>query len=453
MEANYMDSQLRQKAEFDKMIDDLAIAGRRRNALLEYWIIFLVFCMGMGAYFYVQQLREGLGITGMRDIVSWGLYISTFVFFIAISLIGSLTSAILKLLNQHWATPITRLGEIVAIGALIGALLIIVIDMGRPERLWHIVVFGRLQSPIVWDIIVVNTYLFISILLFYLPLIPDLHILRQKGLVRQGIKEKAARCLTFGWQATHEQHETLHKALQALMIIVIPVAISIHTVTAWLFASTLRPGWDSTNFGPYFVTGAFVAGAALMIVLIFGIRKIFGLQEYISPLHFNRMGMLLVLLMLIYLYFNINEYLVPAYKMRLPEKKLLDSLFTGEYAYLFWFSQIGGLIIPCLLLIFRPMRKPLPLTIISFIVLLAAIIKRYLIVVPTLTHPFLPVQNYPNYFQHYTPTFPEVMITIGCGAVVLLVITLLVKAFPIVPLYETAKEKGIPQSVINSTQQ
>lgn len=453
MKTTYTSIRQHQQSEFDKMVDDLTAASTRRSNLLEYWILFLVFCIGMGIYFYVKQLKTGLGITAMRDIVSWGLYISTFVLFIAISLIGSLTSAILKLLKQHWATPITRLGEIVAVASLIGALLIIVVDMGRPERLWHIFVYGRLQSPIVWDIIVVNTYLIISFLLYYLPLIPDLHILRRRSLIGTGFKAKIIKYLTFGWQGTDEQNITLHKALHALMIIVIPVALSIHTVTAWLFATTLRPGWDSTNFGPYFVSGAFVAGGALMIMLLYGVRKIFVLHDYIKPLHFDRLGMLLVLLLLVYLYFNINEYLVPAYKMREPEKKLLDSLFTGEFAYLFWFTQFVGLLLPAFLLIFKPMRKPLPLTIISFIVLIGAMVKRYLIVIPTLIHPFLPVQNYPEYYKHYIPTLPEVCITIGCLAVVLLVITILVKAFPVVPLYETAKEKGIAQAVINNAQQ
>ncbi|MGC8802939.1 MAG: hypothetical protein ACP5PS_04085 [Bacteroidales bacterium] len=193
---------------------------------------------------------------------------------------------------------------------------------------------------------------------------------------------------SFGWQGTTDQAETLQKALRALMVIVIPVAISNHTVTAWLFVNTLRPGWDSTNFGPYFVSGAFVAGGAFMIVLLYAVRSIFNLHNYIQPVHFNRMGMLLVLLMLVYLDFNINEYLVPAYKMRTAEKKILDVLLVGEYAGLFWFSQIGGLILPIMLLILNSMRKPIPLAIISLVVLVAAGIKRYLIVVPTLTAPF-----------------------------------------------------------------
>ncbi|MGC8802940.1 MAG: NrfD/PsrC family molybdoenzyme membrane anchor subunit [Bacteroidales bacterium] len=162
MEGTYKHIEQLQRNQFDRLVEELTVGQRKNNKILEYWILFLVCCIGMGIYFYVRQLQTGLGITGMRDIVSWGLYIATFVFFIAVSLIGSLTSAVLKLLNQHWATPITRLGEIVAIGSLIGALLIIVVDMGRPERLWHIIVYGRLQSPIVWDIIVVNTYLLVS---------------------------------------------------------------------------------------------------------------------------------------------------------------------------------------------------------------------------------------------------------------------------------------------------
>ena len=136
----------------------------------------------------------------------------------------------------------------------------------------------------------------------------------------------------------------LEKSINVLCIMIIPVAFAIHTVTSWLFATTYRPGWDSTNFGPYFVSGAFMVGAAAVIVAMYILRKYYSLSDYITLEHFNKMGRLLVLLSFIYLYFNINEYLSPAYKMKATEAGHLRELFTGDYSLLFWGVQILGMV-------------------------------------------------------------------------------------------------------------
>src|SRR5687768_1191368 len=141
------------------------------------WTGLLIFLCLIGAFAYYRQLRYGLIVTNMGDYVSWGIYISNFVFFVAISLVGSLITAILRLVNVHWATPLTRIAEIIAVSAIIFASLIIIVDMGRPERLFNLMLHGRIQSPIMWDVIVISTYFVISLLLLYFPLLPDLKIL------------------------------------------------------------------------------------------------------------------------------------------------------------------------------------------------------------------------------------------------------------------------------------
>src|SRR5687767_12982312 len=141
------------------------------------WTGALILICLIGAYAYYRQLDKGLVVTNMGDYVSWGIYISNFVFFVAISLVGSLITAILRLANVHWATPLTRIAEIIAVSAIVLASLIIIVDMGRPERLFNLFINGRIQSPIMWDVIVISTYFFISILLLYFPLLPDLKIM------------------------------------------------------------------------------------------------------------------------------------------------------------------------------------------------------------------------------------------------------------------------------------
>lgn len=415
------------------------------------WLAFLIIIILIGLYSYVQQLRQGLVITGMRDYALWGIYISNFVFFVAISLVGSLITAILRLSGVHWSTPLTRIAEIIAVAAIIMAGLTIIIDMGRPDRMMNLFLHGRLQSPIIWDVIVITTYLVISLLLLYYPLLPDFRILK-KYSNHTGLLDKWYGRLSLNWSGNERQIRIHARSIQALSVIIIPVAFAIHTVTAWLFETTYRPGWDSTNFGPYFIAGAFVAGCGAVILVMYILRKLYQLEDYITEDHFDKMGKILVLLCLVYLYFNINEYLIPTYKSTEEEAAHLQSLFTGQYAGLFWTVIIGGLILPVIILLFRKGRKPLPLFIVALAVVLGAWWKRYLIVIPTLSHPFLPIQGVPESWHHYSPTWMEWSITLATLAGALLIVTILVRFLPIIPIQETAEERGMTeeQSLNNS---
>lgn len=425
---------------FNELTEDLS--PKKFNIYGKIWVGILVTVLAVAIYAYSIQYRKGLVITDMRDYALWGIYISNFVFFVAISLVGSLITAILRLSGVKWATPLTRISEIIAVAAIIMAGLTIIIDMGRPERIFNLFLHGRLQSPIVWDVIVISTYLFISLLLLYFPLLPDLQILRRKNKENKKLSNLYAK-FSLNWNGNKKQKSIYKWSIRTLSILIIPVAFGIHTVTAWLFATTYRPGWDSSNFGPYFIAGAFVAGAGAVITIMYVLRNTHNLKEYITDYHFDRMGKLLVLLCLIYLYFNVNEYLVPAYKITQKEASHLKDIFVGEYATLFWFVIIGGLILPVILLLFKQMRKPLPLFIIGLAVVIGAWWKRFIIVTPTLLQPFLPIQGVPESWHHYAPTTLEWIITFGTLSAALLIITLLVRIVPIIPIYEIAEERGI----------
>ena len=405
------------------------------------WTAALILICLIGAYAYYRQLRYGLVVTNMRDYVSWGIYISNFVFFVAISLVGSLITAIFRLANVKWATPLTRIAEIIAVSAIVFASLIIIVDMGRPERMLYLFLHGRIQSPIMWDVIVIGTYFFISLLLLYLPLLPDLKILIQ-------FKEKTSKALNklyrfqgSFWKGTADQLKISKKSITLLCIVIIPVAFCIHTVTSWLFATTYRPGWDSTNFGAYFISGAFLVGAGGVVVAMYIFRRFYRLEKYITEKHFEKMGRVVVMLALLYLYFNVNEYLVPAFKMKKPEEAHLTQLFTGEFASLFWFAILIGMILPILILLFKKGRRPLPMFIAGMMVVVGAWFKRYLIVTPTLLHPFLPMQDVPESYHHYFPSWEEWAIAMGSMAGVLLVITFFARIYPIIPIQETISEQ------------
>lgn len=437
-----LNTDLSDSSNYEKIREDLIRPLHKNTFGNQVWIRFLIILILLGAFAYGHQLIKGLGVTAMRDYSAWGLYISNFVFWVAVSLIGSLISSILKLLNQNWSTPITRISELIAVGAITMAAASIVIDMGRPDRVLNIPLHGRLQSPIIWDFFIVNTYLVISLILLYLPLIPDIAILRDRMTNAPKWQKKVYELLSLGWQGTQAQWKLLKRAILVMIILILPVAFSIHTVTSWLFAVTPRAGWHSTIFGPYFVSGAFVAGASAVVIAMYVFRKRQNLQAYLTDMHFNKMNLLLILTMLLYAYFNINEYLVAGYTWQRLDGKHLHELFLGHEAPLFWLTQILGLVLPIILLLFRPMRKPLPSMIIAIFVMIGAWIKRFIIVIPVQLNPQFPIQNVPEHFTHYIPTYTEIVVTLATLATAILIITLLVRIFPVVPIWEVAHEKG-----------
>src|SRR6187551_3990448 len=323
------------------------------------WTGILVALCLLGLYGYYRQVTMGLVVTNLRDYASWGIYISNFVFFVAISLVGSLITAIFRLTDVKWRTPLTRISEIIAVSAILFASIIIIVDMGRPERFWHLFTYGRLQSPIMWDVIVITTYLTISVLFLYFPLLPDLPILI-KNSKDGSARQKFYKFIGSFWKGTAEQFHISENAVKIISVMIIPIALAIHTVTSWLFATTYRPGWDSTNFGAYFVSGAFLVGAGGVVVAMYIFRRAYKLEAYITEKHFDHMGKIVVLLALLYLYFNINEYLVPAFKMKTSEEHHLRSLFTGDFSLMFWSAIIMGMIVPIVVLLFPGGRKPFP---------------------------------------------------------------------------------------------
>lgn len=411
----------------------------------QIWLGFLLIVMGWGLYCYIHQLRYGLSVTAMRDYVSWGLYISTFVFFIGISHSGTLVSAILRITKQEWRRPITRSAELLTFVSLLFGGILPIIDLGRPDRIANLVIFGRVQSPLVWDVISITTYLVGSTIFLFLPMIPDMALCRDRltncntffTRTRKWIYTKMA----LGWQGTKTQWHRLEMTMSVMTIVIIPVAVSVHTVVSYIFAMTLRPGWNSTVFGPYFVTGALYSGSAGVIIGMAAFRKLYHLEKYITLKHFDMMGRIVLVLTLLYAYLNLNEYWIPAYKMATAEGHLLNDLFYGSYSKIFWTCQFGTVLIPIIVMCFPKLRTPTFLTFVCIIIVIGAWIKRYLIIVPTLLHPFMPIQEVPESWSTYFPNYVEFSVTAACLAGIFLVITLFSKLFPMMAVWEV--EEGI----------
>lgn len=413
-------------------------------------------------YAWSVQLRQGLVVTGLRDVVIWGFYITNFVFFIGISHAGTLISAILRVTHVPWRTSVTRVAEVITVVALMTGASMIIIDMGRPDRVLNLFKFGRIQSPLVWDLLAVITYLTGSLIYLYLPLIPDIARLRDRVSNRMHLREltyqrvdhsgkivekEVIRASAFkrflyttmavGWRDTPTQKRRLERAISIMSILIIPIAVSVHTVVSWVFAMTVRVGWNSTIFGPYFVVGAIFSGIASLIIAMALFRKFLHLEEYITVKQFQSLGFLLLALNAIYLYFTAAEYLTVGYKLAESEKQLLSLLFVGQQAPLFWGFVLGGLLVPGLM-IALPWTRNIPgIIAASVLVNVGMWLKRFVIIVPSLQVPLMPYD-----FGVYRPTWVEWSITAGAFAGFSLLYVLFAKVFPIVSFWEMAEDRA-----------
>jgi Ni/Fe-hydrogenase subunit HybB-like protein len=406
-------------------------------------VIALALVVAWGISCYVYQLRYGLAVTAMNNYFSWGVYIIDFVFFIGISMAGTLISAMLRLTGAQWRRPITRMAEGITLFALMVAGPMVIIDMGRPDRFLHVFLYGRVQSPILWDVMSLTTYMAGSTLYLYLPMIPDMALLRDQGNRFSPWRQRLYRTLALGWKGTPAQHHALERAIAVMAIVIIPVAISIHTVTAWIFGMTLRPGWHSSIIGPDFVVGALYSGIAAVIVAMAMFRKFFRLEAYLTLQHFKNLGLMLLVAGVAYLYFTINNFVGASYVKEADDTGLLNSIFSGEYHVQFWTMVSLGMIVPCLMLALPWTRTISGIVTASVLVNIGMWIMRYVIVVPTLSSPFLPLLELGKknaVATSYFPTVVEWSITAGAFSAFALFYILFSKVFPIISIWEISPE-------------
>lgn len=396
----------------------------------------LLVIVAWGLYAYITQLRYGLMMTGMRDVVVWGLYLVNFVFFIGIGHAGTFISAVLRVTHVGWRAPITRMAELVTVFSLLMGALMPLIDMGRPERLLNLFWFGRFQSPLLWDIVAITSYLAGSLIYLYLPLIPDLALMRDKlGPEASAFKRKLLTFFAVGWRNTQQQRQRLEKASWIMAVTIIPVMVSVHTVVSFVYSMLLRPGWDSTIFGIYFVIGALFSGLATVIIIMAIFRKFFHLEEYITEKHFRNLSYLLLVTLFFYFYLTVSEYVTLGYKLKGEDKHLLELLMLGESALWFWFFWIAGIAIPTFLILLR--RAPVIPRVITACVLIAVAmwIKRFIIIIPSLQVPLMPYE-----FSSYTPTWVEWSITAGAFAAFILLYAIAAKFIPLISIWEVIEE-------------
>ena len=403
----------------------------------KYWAAVLLLggmvLAGLGAWLY--QMYYGIGVSGLNGPVFWGLYTVNFVFWIGISHAGTLISAILRLADAPWRRPVTRSAEAITAFALMIGGLFPLIHLGRPWLFFYLIpypsergLWPNYRSPLVWDFFAITTYMIASSLFLLLPMIPDFALVRDRS---SGLRQRLYGLASFGWRGTPRQWHRLESAMHIMAIAIIPVAVSVHTIVAFDFAMAVVPMWHSTIFGPYFVAGAILSGIAALIVVMALIRRLLGLEAYLTPVHFANLGKLLVTMSLLWGYFVFNERLVVWYGNEPAEMAVFQATLAGEYAPLFWAMVVCNFVIPVPLLGIRRLRTIAGTVVASCFVLVGMWLERFLIVVPSLAY-----QRLPYSWGGYMPEWPEITIMAASFAGMGLLYLLFIKVVPIISIWE-----------------
>jgi molybdopterin-containing oxidoreductase family membrane subunit len=413
-----------------------------RTSILGYaWIVFLLGVIGLGFYAFLAQVYEGHEVTGMRDNVVWGVYIVNFIFFMGISYAGALISGTLHLFKTAWRKPIIRMAEFITIIALLIGPCFILLCIGRLDKLHYLVLFGRIQSPITWDVIAISTDIFGCFIFLYLSVLRDLATLRDYELLQlPNWRKKLYRLLALGYTGTPEQQQRLNRATDIMAAMVIAIAIIVYSVLAWIFSVTLQPGWHSTIFGPYFVIAAVYSGSAVLILCMWVFRKIYHLEEYITKKHFVAVGVIMLVLAAFFGYFTFSDYLTKWYGSEKNDELLIQLLFK-EFYWPFIISNYIGVLLPLLVVGIAKLRTITNITLTAIVVVIALWLNRYLIVVPTLESPYLPIQDSRAAWLNYSATWVEWSLTAAGVAIFCLLFTLASKFITIVPVTGLIKEE------------
>jgi molybdopterin-containing oxidoreductase family membrane subunit len=419
-----------------------------------FWalVVFLgaIVLTGLGAWLY--QMYFGFGVSGVRWPIFWAFYVTNFVFWIGISHAGTLISAILRLVNARWRRPITRCAEVITVFALMIGAMFPIIHLGRPWLAFWLIpypsergIWPNFRSPLVWDFFAINTYLTGSILFLLLPMIPDFALVRDKTT---GWRKTVYSALALRWQGTPKQWHRLESAMQIMAIAIIPVAVSVHTIVSFDFSMAPVPMWHSTMFGPYFVAGAIFSGIAALILAMAFVRRFLHLEEYLHPVHFENLGKLLLMMSLLWTYFIFAERLTIWYGNESAEVAVFQVTQRGSFAPLYWTMVVCNFVVPFVILSLRKLRTITGCVVASSTVLVGMWLERFLIIVPSLGHKYLPYS-----WGRYQPRPVEIIITVSTFAAMGLLYVLFSKLVPIISIWELkVGEHPFPATVVHQAE-
>ncbi|SNB46689.1 quinol:electron acceptor oxidoreductase subunit ActD [Geobacter sp. DSM 9736] len=424
---------------YGQINDDVLVAMRKPHLPYLLAISALAAVIGLAALAWLYQMRMGMGVTGLNNPVGWATYIGNFVFWVGIAHSGTLISAILYLLRANWRDAVSRSSEAMTIFAVMTAGLFPIIHLGRTWVFYYIIpypsqrqIWPTFMSPLIWDVCAVTTYFTVSLIFWFVGLIPDMAAARDRyeaELGRDAFRSRLYRLMALGWSGTGRQWHHYGRSYLFFAALATPLVISVHSVVSWDFAISNLPGWHSTIFPPYFVAGAIHSGLAMVLTLLIPMRKLLKLERLITPLHFEAIAKTIILTASIVGYAYAMEVFIAWYSGDVFEWQLYKWRMTGDAALIFWLLIPFNVLIPLLFVFKRVRTNMVALFVISLIINIGMWLERVFLVVTSLAHDFLP-HNWGTYF----PTWVEVVITTGSFAFFFFWFFGFSKLLPTVPL-------------------
>jgi len=412
------------------------VLGRRTRP--GWWLGFLIaFALLMMFQLAVGYLLvRGVGIWGINIPVGWGFAIVNFVWWIGIGHAGTLISAILLLLKQKWRTSINRFAEAMTLFAVACAGMFPLLHMGRPWLFYWLTPYPntmgtwpQFRSPLVWDVFAVSTYATVSLLFWYVGLLPDLATLRDRARARAA--QVVYGVLAMGWRGSAVHWHRYETASLLLAGLATPLVVSVHTVVSFDFAVGIIPGWHTTIFPPYFVAGAIYSGFAMVMTLAIPLRKFYHLEDFITQRHLDNMAKVMLATGLIVAYGYMMETFMAFYSADNYETYMIHNRWTGPYAVAYWSLIACNIVIPQLMWSRRIRRNVAVLFVISLIVNMGMWLERFIIVVTSLHRDFLP-----SSWGMYYPTKWDWMTYIGTFGLFLTLFFLFIRFLPMIAIFE-----------------
>lgn len=406
-----------------------------RGWLVGFGITFLIVLLLM--YSLVYLIVVGTGIWGINQPVGWGFAIINFVWWIGIGHAGTLISAILLLLRQEWRTSINRFAEAMTLFAVACAGIFPLIHLGRPWFFYWLLpypnvmgMWPQFRSPLVWDVFAVFTYATVSLLFWYVGLIPDFATLRDRSQSRVG--RVIYGMLAMGWRGSARHWYRYQTAYLLLAGLATPLVVSVHTVVSFDFAAGIVPGWHATIFPPYFVAGAIFAGFAMVLLIAIPLRKFYNLEDFITMRHLDNMAKVLLATGLVVAYGYMMETFMAWYSGSPYEQyTLITNRMTGPYAALYWGLLLCNVVTPQILWSRRARTNVPLLFVVAFIVSIGMWLERFMIVVVSLHRDFLP-----SSWGMYSPTIWDWSTYVGTIGLFLALLFLFVRFLPMISIFE-----------------
>ena len=406
--------------------------------------------LSVGAACIGYEVSTGIGVWGLNKTVGWAFDITNFVFWVGIGHAGTLISAILLLLRQQWRTSISRAAEAMTIFAVLCAATFPLIHMGRPWLAFWVFPYPNsrgplwvnFRSPLLWDVFAINTYLTISLVFWYLGMIPDFATLRDRTTA--GFRRLVYSLLSLGWNGSARTWSRYETATTILAGLATPLVISVHTIVSMDFATSVIPGWHSTLFPPYFVAGAVFSGFGMVLTLLIVTRTVMHLEHYITNRHLDVMAKVVLFTGSIVGFAYATEFFNAWYGGNVYERYAFVNRVAGPYAWCFWIMVACNVIVPQLLWI-RRVRQSVPtLFVLSLLVNVGMWFERFVIIVTSLHRSYLP-----SSWTMYRPTLIELGTLAGSFGLFFTCFLLFIRLLPMIAMWEVKAVAGHGREAID----